>query len=44
MPIRGVEKVLVSITDILGRETRVIKNKVLFFNFGDGTVQRKIIK
>ena len=44
MPIRGVEKILISVTDILGRETKVIKNKVLFFNFSDGTVQRKIIR
>lgn len=44
MPIRGVEKILMSVTDILGRETKVIKNKVLFFNFSDGTVQRKIIR
>ena len=44
MPIRGVQKTLISITDILGRETKAIKNKVLFFNFSDGTVQRKIIK
>ena len=44
MPIRGVERTLISITDILGRETKVVKNKVLFFNFSDGTVQRKIIK
>ena len=44
LPIRGIERTLISITDILGRETKVIKNKVLFFNFSDGTVQRKIIK
>ena len=44
MLVRGVEKVLLSVTDILGRETDIIKNKVLFFNFSDGTVQRKIIR
>jgi len=44
LPIRGVEKILISVTDILGRETKVIKNKILFFNFSDGTVQRKIIR
>ncbi len=44
MPIRGIQKTLVSITDILGRETNIIKNKILFFNYSDGTVKRKIIK
>ena len=44
LPMRGVQKILISVTDILGRETKVIKNKILFFNFSDGTVQRKIIK
>ena len=44
MLVRGVEKVLLYVTDILGRETDIVKNKVLFFNFSDGTVQRKIIR
>merc|ERR1711991_297102 len=44
LPMRGIEKILISVTDILGRETKVIKNKVLFFNFSDGSVQRKIIR
>ena len=41
---RGVENKLISVTDILGRKTEIVKNKILFFNFSDGTVQRKIIK
>ena len=43
MLVRGVEKKLISVTDVLGRETDIIKNKVLFFKYSDGTVERKII-
>jgi len=43
MLVRGVEKKLISVTDVLGRETEIIKNKVLFFKYNDGTVERKII-
>ena len=37
-------KKLVTITDLLGRPTKEIKNQVLFYIYNDGTVQRKIIK
>ena len=43
MLVRGVEKELISVTDVLGRETKIEKNKVLFFKYSDGTVERKII-
>ena len=36
-------KKLIKITDLLGRETKVIKNTPLFYIFEDGTVQKKII-
>ena len=38
------EKELLSITDILGRPTKETKNKLLFYIFNDGTVEKKIIK
>ena len=33
----------VSIVDILGRDTKEIKNTPLFYIFDDGTVEKKII-
>jgi hypothetical protein len=38
------EKKLLSITDILGRPTKEIKNKLLFYIYEDGTVEKKITK
>jgi len=35
---------LVNITDLLGRPTKITKNKVLLFIYDDGTVEKKIIK
>ena len=36
-------KELICITDILGRKTKLNKNKILFFVYDDGTVEKKII-
>jgi hypothetical protein len=38
------EKKLVGVTDLLGRETKIIKNKLLLFIYSDGSVIRKLIK
>jgi hypothetical protein len=38
------EKKLVAVTDLLGRETKIIKNKLLLFIYSDGSVTRKLIK
>ena len=38
------EKKLVSITDLLGRPSKQTKNKLLFYIYSDGTVERKLIK
>ena len=38
------EKKLISITDVLGRPTKEIKNKLLFYIYDDGTVEKKLIK
>ncbi len=38
------EKKLISITDVLGRPTNKEKNKLLFYLYDDGSVERKIIK
>ena len=38
------EKKLVSITDLLGRPSKENKNKLLFYIYSDGTVERKLIK
>mgnify|MGYP006079566561 CR=1 FL=1 len=37
------KKVLLNITDILGRTTNAIKNTHLFYHFNNGTVEKKII-
>jgi hypothetical protein len=36
-------KEILKITDILGKETKAIKNEPLFYIYGDGTVEKKII-
>ena len=38
------DKELLMVTDILGRPTKPGKNKVLFFIYSDGTVEKKITK
>jgi len=38
------ENKLIMITDLLGRPTKENKNKVLFYIYDDGTVEKKIIK
>tara|TARA_R110002020_G_scaffold224374_17_gene433906 strand:- start:279 stop:2597 length:2319 start_codon:yes stop_codon:yes gene_type:complete len=43
-PARVVNKKLLRITDLLGREVKEIKNKVLFYIYDDGTTERKVIK
>ena len=42
LPKRFINKKLISITDILGRPSNIIKNKLLFYLYDDGTVERKI--
>ena len=37
------QKKLVAVTDLLGRPTKIIKNKVLLYIYSDGTVKRKLI-
>jgi hypothetical protein len=41
---RQAEKKLVAVTDVLGRPTGIIKNKLLLFIYNDGSVTKKIIK
>ena len=38
------EKKLVGITDVLGRPTKIIKNKLLLFIYSDGSVTKQLIK
>jgi len=38
------EKKLVAVTDLLGRETKIIKNKLLLFIYSDGSVIKQLIK
>jgi len=38
------EKKLMAITDILGRPTKETKNKLLFYIYNDGSVEKKLIK
>ena len=35
---------LIAITDLLGRPTKIIKNKLLLYIYSDGSVKRKLIK
>ena len=37
------ERKVIRITDVLGRETKDLKNQVRFYIYNDGTVERKII-
>ena len=39
-----VEKKLMQVTDLLGRPTKETKNKILFYIYDDGTVEKKLIK
>ena len=39
-----VKKELIMITDLLGRPTKQISNKLLFYIYNDGTVEKKLIK
>ena len=38
------EKKLISITDVLGRPTKETNNKLLFYIYDDGSVEKKLIK
>ena len=38
------KKELIMITDLLGRETKEIKNQLLFYIYNDGSVEKKTIK
>jgi len=40
---RHEQKKLISVTDLLGRPSKIIKNKVLLYLYNDGSVIRKII-
>jgi hypothetical protein len=40
----AVEKKLIKITDLLGRPTKENKNKLLFYIYSDGSVEKKLIK
>ena len=40
---QNTNKILLKVTDILGRETKGTKNKPLFYIYNDGTVEKKII-
>ena len=37
------ERELLKVTDLLGRETKGIKNEVLFYIYDDGTVEKRIV-
>ena len=37
------DKKLLKIVDVLGRETKVKKNTLLFYTYSDGTVEKRII-
>ena len=37
------KKRLIKLVDLMGRETIEVKNKPLFYIYGDGTVKKKII-
>ena len=36
-------KKLIAVTDLLGRPSKIIKNKVLLYIYNDGSVKRKLI-
>ena len=37
------KKELIKITDILGRESNYITNKIMLYIYDDGTIERKLI-
>jgi len=39
----SINKTLLKITDLLGRETKGTKNEILFYIYNDGTVEKRII-
>jgi len=42
--IGNIDKKLVKVVDLLGRETEIEINKVLFYIYDDGSVDKKIIR
>ena len=38
-----IQKELIKVIDMLGRETKGTKNKVFFYIYNDGTVEKRII-
>jgi hypothetical protein len=40
---RTLEKELIMVTDVLGRPTKENKNKLLFYIYSDGTIEKKVI-
>jgi len=40
---RTTEKELIMVTDVLGRPTKENKNKLLFYIYSDGTIEKKVI-
>ena len=40
----NIDKKLVKVVDLLGRETEIEKNKVLFYIYDDGSVDKRIIR
>lgn len=42
--IGNIDKKLIKVVDLLGRETEIEKNKVLFYIYDDGSVDKKIIR
>ena len=39
-----VKKKLIAVTDLLGRPSKIIKNKLLFYIYNNGSVEKKLIK
>jgi len=42
--IGDINKELVKVVDLLGRESEIIKNKVLLYIYSDGSVDKKIVR
>ena len=38
-----VNKNLIKVVDVLGRESKMIKNQILYYIYGDGAVEKKMI-
>ena len=38
------EKELIKVVDVLGKESMIDLNKILFFIYSDGTIEKKIYK